>query len=115
MDAEKMTPAELRKLADTKEQKGDEFVKEGFLKHDLYEYNENSNINLSIYDFWLFTKEDMDELLAIPRFEKVLSKGTRFICFIDNDEENWYDNIEYGIESMSSEWAEEHLENIKDL
>jgi hypothetical protein len=90
--------------------------KEGFLKKDLYAYDykeewkENS-------DFWLYTVEDVRE--AINELKRsltvVLKKGTRFICYIDNGVEEWYDDENFGIEGEDATWSKKYLENIRKI
>jgi len=48
-------------------------------------------------------------------FTLMLSAGSKFECYAENDHESWYDAVTGDIAGMSSDWAEEHLKNIKTL
>lgn len=120
MNYSSMSPQELRKLADKKEQEN-VVRKVGYLKCDLYNFqsDRNGSINFSASwgSFWLKTKEEKDDLIREfkSRFEKVLKKGTKFVCFITDGEECWFDDENYGVESMTTAWAAEWLENQTDV
>jgi hypothetical protein len=118
MDANSMSPAELRALADNKEKdEVDRPVKTGTLKFDLYDFDD---FDLDWYytfdpECMYFTKEEVDQCVKeLPsKFKIVLSKGTKFVCYLENDRDSWYDTSNYGVERMSNKWAEKHLENIQ--
>lgn len=123
MDANTLTPAELRALADKKEQESIP-VKEGFLKFDLHSFHEQySGFAPGKYqifqkhNFWLFTDKEKAEIIKdfTERFTKVLNKGDRFVCFLEDGRETWYDDEGYGVEAMDTDWANKYLENIKAL
>jgi hypothetical protein len=53
-----------------------------------------------------------------PSFEKVLDKGSRFLCYIDSHRgggESWWDEKGEHVEDYLRVWAEENLENIREL
>lgn len=118
MDANSMTPQQLRKLADEKEENSKP-IKEGFLKEDLYSFDgDSSNYNayfIKHRDFWLYSKKTKDEIIKdfASKFALVLKAGTKFVCFLDKGKETWFDDVNYGVESMSEEWAEKYLVNIQ--
>jgi len=114
-DANFMTPDELRALADEKEAES-VIAKTGELKHDLYCFDIRDGINRLLRDAdWLITESEknnfVDKISELIKIE--LPKGTPFVCFMENGEESWYDDINYGVEGVGSDWAKEHLTNIK--
>jgi hypothetical protein len=119
-DPKFMTPAELRALADKKE-KESKPVKEGFLKHDLYNFVSWGTrfdlvdaVNKGLY---FREEQEIDEVLDNLRcFKKrIMMKGTKFVCLVRDGRESWFDDIRYGVEDMNSEWANHHLENIREI
>lgn len=52
-----------------------------------------------------------DELMS----EVVAPAGTKFVCYIVNGEELWYDDHNIDIEEMDSDWAQKHLTDIKPI
>lgn len=86
------------------------------LAHDLYELNLQNLRRLS-NKYGYFSKTQIDELLnSNPFYTKILSKGTKFIGFLDeNGTTSWFDDVNYGIESMGDQWATEHLTDIKSI
>jgi hypothetical protein len=115
-DANQMTPEELRALADQKEE-GEKPIKTGELKHDLYCFDSNAvKYHMNNMEYWMVTKEEVD--LFIATVEKLccsldLKKGAKFICFLEDGGESWYDDVNYGVEGVGADWAEKHLTNIK--
>jgi len=77
-------------------------IKIGFLKEDLYEVSGSCWDLEESYYLKSETKTIKEKL-----FDKILSKGTKFICYQDGNEEAWYD--------MPKEWADTYLENIQEL
>ncbi len=120
MDINSLTPQQLRDLADKKEVEN-RVVKSGYLKTDLYNFDSNSIDGLfftkSWGDFWLKSNDEKLRLIQEfdSRFKKVLDKGTKFICFNRDGKEHWSDNINYGLDGLSGEWAEKYLENIVEI
>lgn len=116
-DADQMTPEELRELADEKENDG-KVVKTGMLKHDLYEgfYDRNRYEHID-FGHWLITKDQRDRLIEDFKRELclVLPKGTKFVALKFGNEISWFDDINYGCENQSEEWANENLENIIEI
>jgi len=117
MNVNSMTPEELRALADKKEEEAKQ-IKKGTLKHDLYYYHgqgsDQLKMEVRLQDV-LMTKQMVED--TRKAFEKVLEKhidklekGTPFVCYKNDGEESWYDDVNFGIEDMSSEWAKENLE-----
>jgi hypothetical protein len=116
-----MTSAELYALAAKKheeEEAAENCVKrEGFLKEDLYSYDKTVVSELEesgFLEFWLYTAKEK-ETIIFNSFALVLKKGTRFVCFIDNGKESWFDDVNYGIEEMDAYWAGKYLENVRDV
>lgn len=119
MDANYMTPAQLRELADRKETEA-KVKKTGQLKCDLYHYRSQDRYSVFRFAFpphGLFTKKEIDDLVKEFRgnFECVLKKGTKFECYIVDDRERWFDAVNWGIEEASESYASEYLENIKEV
>lgn len=86
------------------------------LAHDLYALNTETLSDLaSTYE--LLSKENIDHLFSnIKLYNKVLSKGTKFVGFLNEDgTTSWFDDVNYGIESMGDQWATEHLTDIKSI
>jgi len=119
MDADKMSPAQLRELADHKE--NDVATQEGFLKEGLYWC---VGINASLfdavvpYDLVSHTKMMSLKELAMEMLDSIfvtVPRNTRFICFEDEDSSFWYDDIGIGIEDMTDEWAQKNLRDIRNL
>lgn len=106
---------ELREFAKQKE-KEEKIAKIGYLKFDLYDFRVSNNHNLRIDHFWITECEKQKLIEEFKNnFEILANKGTKFVCYIDSDGENWYDDEGIGIEDMNSVWAEKYLENIKDV
>lgn len=112
MDIDKLSPKELRDLADKMEEPV--LIKEGFLKKDLYQFTSETGMPYyynNDYD-WIFDKQAMNNMISEfkERFENVLPKGTRFVCYRDYEgNEMWYDDIGYGLDNKDNEWAKENL------
>lgn len=131
LDANVMTADELFALAYKKQQEErdrlsqevaveeeEKVVKTGRLKNDLYEFPDNM-FNLDSYssEYW-FSEADVNVLVDKFRslFEVIVKKGTKFVCYVYDGEESWYQDEEsYVMEDMSAEWAKKHLENIEDV
>ena len=129
MDANQMTPDELRALADEKEEQSKP-IKKATLKHDLYRFDSDSGfpygtIRLAIPEkfkhHWLYTKEERDEILENFKsqindcFKHTLDNGTEFLCFKYDGKEQWEDADFGEIEGADNNWAKTHLTNIKKL
>jgi hypothetical protein len=91
-DANKMTPKQLRDLADQIQR--DEYEKHrkkpirlGKLKHDVYWFN-----NIEEHSTGLLSKRQVMEAV---NDSKAIAKGAEFECYVDED------GIEY--------WMEEHM------
>ncbi len=111
-----MSPEELRALADKKEQEST-VVKIGYLKHDLYSCYRDKYIHIrdQFYrGFYNIEKHIIDDLIknVSTAFKITAKQGTKFVCYIVEEKESWFDDENIGIEDMPKEWAEEHLENI---
>ncbi len=91
--------------------------KSGQLKHDLYfvAHNDVGFLRDSRYSF--VTQQQIDDLIELIKCNFVLTvpKGTKFICFIEHNNESWYDDEGYGVEEMSKYWANDHLEEFQSL
>lgn len=117
MDANCLSPKELRELADKKEAEN-KVAKVGYLKCDLYNFNSDASWNGICFkkstDFWLYTEKTKDKIIKefIDRFSMVLPKGAKFVCFVIDGEDQWFDDVNYGVEGMDAKWAEKWLENI---
>lgn len=119
MNINSLSPKELRELADKKELE-DRVVKIGYLKEDLYDFHSNGNGNGIVFRrnwaklCWLNTKKEKENIIKDfkSRFELVLPAGTKFVCFLYEGREEWYDDVNYGLEGMDAAWAEKYLEKI---
>mgnify|MGYP001588994838 CR=1 FL=1 len=97
-------------------------VKTGILKHDLYDVDDldftilNSGNQECSGDYFI-TMNDFEEMISkMKKDAKVLvEKGTKFSCYInDYNEEAWEDDDGY-IECASKKWAEKNLDKIKKI
>lgn len=118
MNADFMTPAELRALADLKE-KENSIIKRATLKHDLYEPPQEAGFGGIRYhnnemDHWLLTQHQKNAIIEefSDQFELVLPKGTPFVAYMVSGNELWYDDVNFGCEDQSEEWARKNLENF---
>lgn len=126
MDANQMTPDELRALADEKEEQSKP-IKKATLKHDLYRFDSDSGfpygtVRLAIPEkfknHWLYTKEERDEILQFfksqieENFILTLEKDAKFLCFSYEGTEQWED-VEFNEVEADDNWAKTHLANIK--
>ena len=110
---EEMTSKELFDLATTKaieERKKEEtWIKSATLKHDLYWAYEGG---LCVEWSELFIKEGVEEMFK--KFKLCCPKGTTFYLFKTHYGKEWRDDQKIEL-CMDDFWAEEHLENIKDV
>ena len=109
-----MTPDELRALADKKEE--ERIRKIGFLRCDLYT-TDNHFDSRYFDDDWIFTSDVKDQYIKEfeAGFELALPKGTKFVCYIEDGEESWFDDINYGAENLDKAWADKYLEKVEEL
>lgn len=115
-------------------------IKMGYLKHDLYESPREhcGHVGTHIhFDHWAVTKKEKDSAIKKvvekleSQFSMFLSKGTEFLCYIEDNKECWYDKRDVSLANsfcfgaevefiknnallpfQTDEWAEENLENI---
>lgn len=92
----------------------------GYLKEDLFNYHSPDSHQISFNESWgeffLKTQDEIDFLINKfkSNFYKVLPKGTEFVCFLNQkNEEIWYDNVNYGIEIKDKDLAYRYIENVK--
>ncbi len=116
----KMTPQELRDLADKMEEEA-KIRKKGYLKFDLYNFDSDRGHGM-VYErdwgsFWLLTKGEQEKIIEDfkNRFSLVLKKGSEFVCYIVDGEEEWYDNLNYGVEAVDKVWADKYLIDIVEV
>jgi hypothetical protein len=115
-----MTPQELRALAD-KLEKESKIAKKGYLKEDLYSFTSDQSYGMvfakSWGRFWFLTKEEQNKIIKEfkNKFSLVLKKDTEFVCFIVDNEEKWFDNVNYGIEGVDQNWAKTYLTNVQEV
>jgi hypothetical protein len=115
----KMTPQELRDLADQIEEEG-KIRKKGYLKFDLYKFESDHHGGM-IFEkdwgpFWLSTKEEKEKTIEQfkNRFSLLLKEGTEFFCYIVDGKEEWYDeNCE--VECVDKVWADKYLRDIVEV
>ena len=107
---------ELIELAEQMESEQNKPIKEGFLKEDLFEFVGNAyNIILDHSDdYGLITADNISKMHLDFKFDKMHSKGDRFLCYSDTLSEYWIakDKIQW---EFTPQWAEQNLENIKSL
>lgn len=99
-------------LARREKEEANKPKKEGFLKENLYTVE---GIDSWIYNDWFFSEQEKQKEIEnfTNSFNPALKAGTRFICYINSEnEESWYDDEGYGIEAMDADWAEEYLRDI---
>ena len=108
-----------------KEEESQKPKKYGVLKHDLYFLDSRyAEVKFSLEDIvnedgWWLTREQIlniveqikDELLS----EICAPKGTKFDCYIDNEDELWYDSEGVGIEECDKRWASKNLIDVKEV
>lgn len=119
----KLSKEEEQLILERRQQDDSDKVKRvGYLNRDLYQYDVANACSLSFRAdsdklFWLCDEKQKKKWKKKfnEHFKLVLKKGTQFVCFIWNGKENWYDNVDYGIECMDDKWALEYLENISDV
>ena len=104
MDANLMSAQELMSLAYKKQQEErdrlaqecvdeDKVVKIGYLKHNLYEFP-GGNFDVEHYcSEYFFPEEEITKLVDKfkEEFAVIAKKGSKFICYIYDDEESWYE------------------------
>ena len=112
-DANKMTPQELRALADSKEAKARKVEvpkpdKYGKLKQDVYWfYDELDASGYVAGSGWtLLTKSEIDDVLYANG--PVIGKGEPFECYTDRGHEAWYGGC-IDSDVVNADWAEVHL------
>ena len=113
---DQMTAAELRALADEREeQENNTPKKKGFLKKSIYIFEDDIEFREKLREE--LTAEEGDKLIEEfrSRFKCVVPKGTEFHCFKDGNSYGWFDTIGWGIEDRGEEWAAEFLENIQEF
>jgi len=90
-------------------------VAQGVLKECLVVLSEENILRLEFSD-WLITFTELQQKIEqIDKYIDVLPKGTPFlkIQFREDEEAQWFDNIDFGIECMDDKWAQKHLEEIQ--
>ena len=112
MSAIQLTKEEERLIL-KKRKEADKYLpkKIGFLKHDLYSFDEPSYDNN-----WIVDEKEKTLMVKdfLTHFELAVPAGSKFVCFINEDDrEQWFDDVCYGIEGMPVEWAKKHLKNIE--
>lgn len=110
-NADTMSPHELRVLADKKEQE-DKIQKIGYLKHNLYSLDTDDDLSASFREgLFCIEKSEKEEIENKVKslFKITAKKNTKFVCFIIDGKECWFDDENIGIESMPQEWAEKNL------
>lgn len=120
MNIHNMTPAQLRALADQKEQENHQPTHVGYLKHDLYEshFDENVNLTCGLKGFWLYNQREMEmarrklSKKIKESFKLVLHAGTRFDRYFIDGCAAWTDSENFGVQEMCDDWAHEYLEGI---
>jgi hypothetical protein len=110
MEAEYMTPQQLRELADKKEKESN-IVATGRLKHDIFSWHapyKGSN-TYTVAEQWYLEHEVKNIIKDFSDgFHTVLPAGTPFHCQIVDGEPNWFDDKGV-VEFMDDFWARENL------
>jgi len=114
MEANLMSPTQLRALANELEQK-DKIVATAQLHYDLH-----------LVDWKKCNFEPMDEWVTWGKIEKqleiienycftnlVMPTGTRFVAYYYDGARQWFDDENFGVEEQTDEWAILHLTDIK--
>ena len=112
----KLSEEEKQLILEKRRQKeAEKPIKVGYLKHDLYRIP-SEKFNLLRFD-WMITKDQKEKLINILNEDIVLElpKGSEFDCYLERGNECWYDQDSGSIAGADSEWAKEHLKDIKSL
>jgi alpha-L-arabinofuranosidase len=100
-------------LKHRQEQEEDKPKLQGFAKHNIYMVNDDC------YQMgnWWFSQSARDEVIQdfIEHFDLAAKKGSKFVCFIIDKRQSWYDDDGYGIDNMSDQWAQENLQDITEI
>ena len=119
MDIRKMSTDEIKAELRRREEADSRPVKEGFLKTDLFHHGGvfRTLDCPGLSDPWFLTPGEVNTVVKAYKrsFEKILSAGARFLCYIEDGKESWWDEIGEEIEGASAEWAVVHLENIREV
>lgn len=117
----KLTKEEERIILEFREKNNsDKPIKSGVLKHDLVDVD---CFNLSDFletDDEYITLEELEHAIISAKNAVIntiyqIKAGSKFLCYIDDGYECWYDDVGYGLECMDDEWARRHLKNITTL
>lgn len=113
MDANDMSAAELRALADQKDKEEkdslNKVIKIGYLKRDLYQVDDQ--VGGFDFDYGAATKKEIKEITKLM-FIKVLPAGTKVECFHYDGEDFWFDTVGY-IEEWPDWMAKKWFRGIK--
>lgn len=65
---------------------------------------------------WIFSPSEKDQEIKEfeKRFKLACPAGTKFVCYMRGNKEEWYDDIKFGIEAMNAKWAKKYLHNFQD-
>lgn len=120
MDANSLSPDQLRALADQKEQEA-KVRKIGFLRHDLYDFPSVVGYSGLHYhrgdiQFPLTPAERDDAIKKFTRgFKMILPRGLRMNCYLIDGEEVWSDD-DGNLEIINdARWVEKHLERVEEV
>jgi tRNA G10 N-methylase Trm11 len=110
----RLTKAEKEFILEKRRQEEEQKPKKiGFLKEDIYDFNGYS-LSQDIRGCYYVSASLKDKMVTdfINSFTLGLKAGAKFVCFIEDNQEQWYDEENYGIEAKDTEWANERLYNI---
>lgn len=110
----KLSEEEKKVILEMRKKKEDDKPKKiGFLKEDLFTISPNEDAH--IFSNWILSREEKQKEIDefINNFQLACPAGTKFVCFIDDGNESWFDDINYGIENMDNDWANKYLKDIK--
>ena len=117
LDAEKLSPTELRKLADKKEKENHrKVIKTGRIKHDLYVLSDVFTSEwYDIVDKY-YTEKEVDVLLQdiVFWFERAYGCGQKMRGYLDpkTDEIYWCDQDDNEFDDY---WAATNITDITDI
>lgn len=117
----KLTKEEERIILEFREKNNsNKPIKSGVLKHDLVD---RDCFNLSDFfetDEDFITFEELEHAIISAKNAAIntiyqIKAGSKFLCYMENGDDCWYDDVGHGVECMDDEWAKRHLKNITTL
>ena len=105
---------EKRKKEESKKEESNKARKIGFLKENIYEFRP-TNSKYGIYDYFSESEKNNEIEEFKKLFKLTMQAGGRFVCYVDDGKDYWYDCEGFGYEHLNSDWAEVNLTDIQDI